>query len=206
LRALAGNGLAALLWAGAAQAADVPGRESPDGSGPRAEGSVDARTALDEQAAPPRYGKLSGSLEGTFGKRWLFGIPIEMKELRAAIGPGDTFSRAVMPYGFASVMLGETQAGLSVGHVVIGGRVDGRLSYFHGGLSFGLGQFWLVRATDSERLKNLAALGELFVGPQVPLGSHLALSVDGSFAAELLPGHDGTIVYGPGLTLRLRIY
>jgi hypothetical protein len=148
---------------------------------------------------------ISASVEGTLGKRRLFGIPIDMKELRAALGPSDSFSKPVMPYGFASVMLGKTKAGLSLGHVLFGGRVDFRLSYLHGGITLGAGRFWLARTSEIE-MGNLAGLGELFLGPQVPLGSHAALSVDASLAAELLPGHDGTIVYGPGLSLRLRFY
>jgi hypothetical protein len=186
--------LATLLVSPSARAVGSVGQaEAPRG---------DARATTSRSAK--RHG-LSGSIEGTLGTRWLFGIPIEMKELRAALGPGDSFSETVMAYGFASVMLGRTEAGLPLGHALFGGRADFRLSYFHGGVTLGVGRFWLER-TNGAVMGNLAGLGELFVGPQVPLGNHCALSVDGSLAAELLPGHDDTIAYGPGLSLRLRFY
>jgi hypothetical protein len=186
--------IAALLVSPSARAVGFAGQaEAPQ---------VDARTTSSPKAK--RHG-ISGSVEGSLGKRWLFDIPIDTKELRAALGPGDSFSETVMAYGFASVMLGRTEAGLSLGHVVFGGRVDFRLSYVHAGVTLGVGRFWLDRTSDVE-ISNLAGLGELFLGPQVPLGNHCALSVDGSLAAELLPGHDDTIAYGPGLSLRLRFY
>ena len=97
--------------------------------GPGALGGVDAAPT----AAESLVGAFAGCLiSGIATNGALFDIPIDTKELRAAIGPGDSFSETVMAYGFASVMLGRTEAGLPVGHVLFGGRADFRLSYFHG--------------------------------------------------------------------------
>jgi hypothetical protein len=191
---------ASLPILGAVVALAVPSRA--------ASAARDAPTPVPEPATatqePERQG-LSGSLE--FGKEWrsLYGIPLTGYDLRGTLGPSNVLHRHLLPAAFASVMVAHTDAGLGVNHVVIGGRVEARSRYFYAGISAGGGYFGLDRA-DSGSIGNAVGLLDLFLGPQVPFGEHFALALEGRLSLELLPGHDDTLAFGPGLAVRALVY
>jgi hypothetical protein len=159
--------------------------------------------AAEPTAAEPAQQKqgFSASLEAGKEWRWLYGIPIDGYDFRATFAPGAVLHRHFLPAVFTSVMLAQTETGLGVNHVVIGGRLEARARYFYVGMSAGLGYFWVNRA-DGGAMGNADGLLDLFLGPQLPLGDHFALALEGRFSAELLPGQDNTVAYGPGLALR----
>jgi hypothetical protein len=180
-------------------------KTAPPRHAPVAEEPPRRTPAAPPDAEPNKHG-FSGSAEVTGTQRTLFGIPVNAVELRASVGPPDSFSRGTIGYGFLGLMLGRTAAGLSLGHVVAGGRFEGRASYFHAGLALGFGAFQISRARGGHLDLNPMTVGECFAGLQFPLGDHAALSLDAGYALELLPGHDDTVMPGPGVTLRARFY
>jgi hypothetical protein len=164
-----------------------------------------AHSAASDGAGSPASRGLSGTLEVGREMRSLFDIPIRGYELRGALGPADALNRHFWPGAFASVLLGDTDSGLSANHAVVGARFEGRARYLYVGASVGAGIFWLARANGGA-MTNFEGLLDLFVGPQIPLGEHAAISIQARYSFEVLPGTDDTVAYGPGLALRGRFY
>ena len=173
----------------------TPGVRSSDEEPPDSDDASDA----------PAKNDVSFGLAGGPEFRRLYDIPISGFDVRAMLGPETTRPSNFLPAAFVSMLLANTEAGLGVHHVVAGARFEAASRYFYGGVSLAMGYLWIDRARGGG-MGNFDGVVDLFVGPQVPLGDHLTLSLEGRVSAELLPGTDNAIAYGPGVAVRARFY
>ena len=68
----------------------------------------------------------------------------------------------------------------------------------------GPGLVWLGRATGNSML-NLTCSTKFFVGRGFRFSAGPSLSVGATFYVDHLPGTDGALLFGPGVTLGLRL-
>jgi hypothetical protein len=155
--------------------------------------------------AKPTAKRPAVSVGGGAEFRHLYGIPVAGLDARAALGPADAFERHFWPAAFVGLLVGRTDAGLDVDHLVLGARFEGRAGFVYGGASAALGYFRVSRANGGF-MDNAELSCDLFLGPQVPLGGHTALSLEARVTAEILPGTNDALAFGPGVALRLRFY
>lgn len=171
-----------------------------------AEAGPDAPVSMSpSNPQPPLNKNVSFGFSAGPELRELYDIPVRGFDLRGMFGPAHAWLRYVRPSAFASVMLGRTEAGLGVGHVVFGGRLEAVSPYFYGGVTFATGYFWVSRASGGS-MGNLDGLCDVFAGPQLPIGEHVALTLEARFTVEELPGTDDTVAFGPGAAVGLRFY
>jgi hypothetical protein len=207
--------LACLFAAGAlaprpARAETPPPPSPPVGT----EAATSASTPARNEAPPSKPRRRAG---GPFGPTLavnpqhlrLFDIPINALELEAGFGLRSALHEKVFVSFVGGALLGQTEAGLGVHRFTLSAKVERQFDGFHVGLMGGLGAFVLGRARGDTN-ENSVLSSKLYVGPEFKLSGDLAtLSIDATFAADLLPGGEqskASVMYGPGVSLGVRFY
>lgn len=157
-------------------------------------------------APPPSTPRLGALFSTSLTQQWLFGIPIRAIELGVAAGGPELPHKKVRSYFATNLLVGETRAGVNVTRATFGARVERRFDPYHLGVIAGGGLFWFDRAGGGTML-NLTASANVFVGRDFELSNDgHALTVEANFGASHLPGHDSTVLFGPGVTVGLRFH